>query len=36
MHQEYTNNTDWIEALPQAVRDEEDFQVGKKLNANNF
>jgi len=25
IHQEYTNDRDWIEALRQAVRDEEDF-----------
>jgi len=31
MYQEYTHDRDWIEALRQAVRDEEDFQEGKRL-----
>jgi len=35
-HQEYANDRDWIEALRQAVRDEEDFQEGKRLQDNNF
>jgi len=36
MHQEYADDRDWIEALRQAVRDEEDFQEGKRLKDNNF
>jgi len=36
MHQEYADDRDWIEALRQAVRDEEDFQEGKRLKENNF
>ena len=36
MHQEYIADRDWIEALRQAVRDEEDFQEGKRLKDNNF
>jgi len=36
MHQDYPDDRDWIEALRQAVRDEEDFQEGKKLKDNNF
>jgi len=36
MHPEYANNRDWIEALRQAIRNEEDFQEGKKLKGNNF
>jgi len=36
MHQEYADDRDWIEALRQAVRDEEDFQEGKRLKYNNF
>jgi len=36
MHQEYANDRDWIEALRQAVREEEDIQEGKKLTDNNF
>jgi len=36
MHQEYPDDRDWIEALPQAGRDEEDFQEGKRLKDNNF
>jgi len=35
MHQEYANDRDWIEALRQAVPDEEDFQEGKRLKDNN-
>jgi len=35
MHQEYADDRDWIEALRQAVRDEEDFQEGKRLKDNN-
>jgi len=34
--QEYAYDRDWIEALRQAVRDEEDFQEGKSLKDNNF
>jgi len=36
MHQEYADDRDWIEALRQAVRDEEDFHEGKRLKDNNF
>jgi len=36
MHQEYPDDRDWIEALRQAVRDEEDFQEGKNLKDNDF
>jgi len=36
MHQEYADDRDCIEALRQAVRDEEDFQEGKRLKENNF
>jgi len=36
MHQEYREDQDWIEALRQAVRDEEDFQEGKWLKDNNI
>jgi len=36
MHQEYPDDRHWREALRQAVRDEEDFQEGKKLEENNF
>jgi len=36
MHQEYADDRDWIEALCQAVRDEDDFQEGKRLKDNNF
>jgi len=36
MHQEYADDRDWIEALRQAVRDEENFQKGKRLKDNNF
>jgi len=36
MHQEYADDRDWIEALPQAVRHEEDFQEGKRLKDNHF
>jgi len=36
MHQEYADDRDWIEALRQAVRDEEDFQEGKRFKDNNF
>jgi len=36
IHQEYVDDRDWIEALRQAVCDEEDFQEGKKLKDNNF
>jgi len=36
MHQEYADERDWIEALRQAIRDEEDFQEGKRLKDNNF
>jgi len=35
-HQEYADDRDWIEALRQAVCDEEDFQEGKRLKDNNF
>jgi len=36
MHQEYANDRDWIQAHRQVVRDEEDFQKGKRLKDNNF
>jgi len=36
MHQEYTYDSDWIEALRQAVYNEEDFQEGKRVKDNNF
>ena len=36
MNQEYADDRYWIEALPQAVRDEQDFQEGKRLKDNNF
>jgi len=36
MHQEYAEDRDWIEPLRQAVRNEEDFQEGKRLKDNNF
>jgi len=36
MHQEYADDRVWIEALRQAVRDEEDFQEGKRLKDNIF
>jgi len=36
MHQEYAVDRDWIEALRQAVRDEKDFQEGKRLKDNTF
>jgi len=36
MHQEYAEYRDWIEALGQAVRDEEDFQERKRLKDNYF
>jgi len=36
MHQEYANDRDWIEALRQAVRDQEDFQEGIRLRDNHF
>ena len=36
MHQESAEDRDWIEALRQAVRDEKDFQEGKRLKDNNF
>jgi len=36
MHPGYTNNRDWIEALHQAVRDEEAFHEGKRLKDNTF
>jgi len=36
MHQEYADDRDWIEALRQAGRDEEDFKEGKRLKENNF
>jgi len=36
MQEEYPDDSDWIEALRQAVRDEEDFQGGKRLKDNNF
>jgi len=35
MHQEYADDRVWTEALRQAVRDEEDFQEGKRLKDNN-
>jgi len=36
IHQEYTDYRDSIEALQQAVRDEESFREGKSLKNNNF
>jgi len=36
IHQEYSHDRDWIEALRQAVRDEGEFQEGKRLKDNNF
>jgi len=36
MHPEYAEDRDWIEALRQAVHDEEDFQQGKRLKDNEF
>jgi len=36
IHKEYADDRDWIEALCQAVRDEEDFQEGKRVKDNNF
>jgi len=36
MHQEYADDRDWIEALRQAVCDEEDFPEGKSRKDNNF
>jgi len=36
MHQEYANDRDWLEALGQAVCDEEDFPEGTRLKDNNF
>jgi len=36
MHQEYADGRDWMEALVQAVCDEEDFLEGKRLKDNNF
>jgi len=36
MHKEYADDRDWIEALRQAVRDDQDFQEGKRLKENNF
>ena len=36
MHQEYADDRDWIEAVRQVVRDEVDFQEGKRLQENNF
>ena len=36
MHQEYTDDRDWIEALQQAVHDEEHFQEGTRLKDNDF
>jgi len=35
-HEEYPDKLDWIEALRQSVRDEEDFQEGNKLKDNNI
>jgi len=35
MDQEYADDPDWIEAFREAVRDEKDFQEGKKLKDNN-
>jgi len=35
-YQEYADDRDWIEALRQGVRDQEDFQEGKTLKDNNF
>jgi len=36
MHQEYADDRDRMEGLRQAVRDEEDFQEGKRLKDNNL
>ena len=36
MQQEYADDRDWIEALRQVVRNEEDCQEGKRLKDNNF
>jgi len=36
MHQGYADDRYWIEALGQVVRDEEDFQEGRRLKDNNF
>ena len=36
MHQEYADDRDWMEALRQAVRDEEDFEEGQRLGDNHF
>jgi len=36
MYQEFADERDWIEALRQEVRDEEDFQEGKRLKDNNY
>jgi len=36
MPQEYADDRDWREALRQAVRDEKDFQEGKRLKDNNI
>jgi len=35
-HQEYTDHRAWIEALREAVSDEEDCKEGKRLKGNNF
>jgi len=34
MHQEYIDNSEWVEALRQAVHNEEDLQDWKKLKEN--
>jgi len=36
MHEEYTDDKDWIEAIRQVVSDEDYFQQGKRLKDNNF
>jgi len=36
MHQEYADDRDWIEALRQAVSDDEDFQEAKRFKDKNF
>jgi len=36
MHQEYADDRGWIEGLPQAVCDEDDFREGKRLKDINF
>jgi len=36
MHQEYADDRDWIEALQQGVRDEDDSQEGKRLKDHNL